>query len=48
MKELRIRLSIMAGVLILLLMPNLANANKSPIEESIQYEYLTVEKASQI
>ena len=46
MKDLRIRLSIMAGVLILLLMPNLANANKSSIEESIKYEYLTVEKAS--
>ena len=44
MKELRIRLSIMVGVLILLLIPNLANANKNSIEESTNYESLTVEE----
>lgn len=48
MKNLRIRLSILAGVLILLLIPDLAGANKSSIEESIKYESFTVEETSHI
>jgi len=48
MKELRIRLSIMVGVLILLLIPNLANANKNSIEESTNHESLTVEETREL
>ena len=48
MKEFRIRLSIMVGVLILLLIPNLANANKNSIEESTIYESLTVEESNNL
>ena len=48
MKEFRIRLSIMVGVLILLLIPNLANANKNSIEESTVYESLTVEESNNL
>ncbi len=48
MKELKIRLSILAGVLILISMPNIANANKNPIEEPINYQYLIVEETIDI
>lgn len=48
MKELKIRLSILAGVLILVLMPNLANVNKNLTEEPIDYEYITVEETIDI
>lgn len=48
MRNLGIRLSILAGVLILLLIPDLAGANKKLIEESTQYEYVTVEETSHI
>jgi len=38
MKDIKLRLSILVGVSILLLIPNMANANKNSVEESINYQ----------